>query len=91
MSNDIVKQNSEMNDLYAQIKSILEKSRAAAYKAVNSAIVKAYWAIGQVIVENEQQGNMRAEYGKHVLSDLSAKLTKEFGKGFDEQIGRAHV
>ncbi|WP_300938636.1 MULTISPECIES: PDDEXK nuclease domain-containing protein [Helicobacter] len=85
MSNDIVKQNSEMNDLYAQIKSILEKSRAAAYKAVNSAIVKAYWAIGQVIVENEQQGNMRAEYGKHVLSDLSAKLTKEFGKGFDER------
>jgi len=85
MSNDIIKQNGELSDLYAQIKTILEQARATAYAAVNSAIVQAYWEIGQVIVENEQQGNIRAEYGKHVLSDLSAKLTKEFGKGFDER------
>ncbi len=85
MTNDIIKQNGGIDDLYAQIKSILEQSRASAYKAVNSAIVQAYWAIGQVIIENEQKGNTRAEYGKHILSELSAKLTQEFGKGFDER------
>ncbi len=85
MTNDIIKQNGGIDDLYAQNKSILEQSRASAYKAVNSAIVQAYWAIGQVIIENEQKGNTRAEYGKHILSELSAKLTQEFGKGFDER------
>lgn len=85
MAKDIIKQNGEIDGLYTQIKSILEQSRASAYKAVNSAIVQSYWAIGQAIVENEQQGSIRAEYGKHILSELSAKLTQEYGKGFDER------
>lgn len=45
-------------------------------------MVTSYWSIGQLIVEDEQNGNERAEYGKAVLEGLSKKLTAEFGKGF---------
>ncbi len=45
-------------------------------------MVTAYWNIGKLIVEDEQNGNTRAEYGKAVLEELSTKLTEEFGKGF---------
>ncbi len=47
-------------------------------------MVTSYWSVGQIIVEDEQNGNERAEYGKTVLEELSKKLTAEFGKGFDE-------
>lgn len=46
-------------------------------------MVTSYWSIGQVIVEEEQNGNERAEYGKAVLEGLSKKLTAEFGQGYD--------
>jgi predicted nuclease of restriction endonuclease-like (RecB) superfamily len=48
-------------------------------------MVTAYWNVGRLIVEDEQQGNTRAEYGKAILADLSKRLTDEFGKGFDER------
>ncbi len=48
-------------------------------------MVQAYWHIGQLIVEGEQQGNVRAEYGKAQLKQLSQQLTAEFGKGFEER------
>ena len=70
--------------LYKAISNILNTARAKAYKAVNFAMVTSYWSIGQLIVEDEQNGNERAEYGKAVLEGLSKKLTAEFGKGFDE-------
>ena len=70
--------------LYKEISSILCTARTNAYKAVNFAMVSSYWSIGQLIVENEQNGNERAEYGKAVLEGLSKKLTAEFGKGFDK-------
>lgn len=71
------------NALYRDICSILNNARIRAYTAVNSAMVTAYWSIGKSIVEHEQDGNFRAEYGKGVLKSLSERLTKEFGKGFD--------
>lgn len=70
------------NELYEQIRNILLTSRQKAYSAVNEAMVKAYWLIGKTIVEDEQNGNNRAEYGKETLQFLSTKLTEEFGKGF---------
>ena len=73
----------KIEKLYAEISSILNNARANAYKAVNFAMVTSYWSIGQLIVENEQNGNTRAEYGKAVLETLSKKLTSDFGKGFD--------
>ena len=76
---------SASSPLFAEIRQILINARKTAYKAVNFAMVTAYWNIGRLIVEDEQQGNTRAEYGKAVLADLSVRLTEEFGKGFDER------
>ena len=73
-----------ISKLYKEISNILRNARANAYKAVNFAMVTSYWSIGQVIVEDEQNGNEHAEYGKTVLEGLSKKLTAEFEKGFDE-------
>ena len=78
-------EDAKANSLYMDIKSILLQARSSAYRAVNFAMVQAYWQIGYLIVENEQQGEERAEYGKAVLEDLSRRLTKEFGKGYSAQ------
>lgn len=68
--------------LYGAIRQVLESARQNAYKAVNFAMVQAYWQIGRLIVEDEQNGEVRAEYGKKVLEELAERLTAEFGKGF---------
>ena len=68
-------------DIYSEIKETLLLSRNQAYSAVNFAMVQAYWQIGRIIVEHEQNGNARADYGKSVLQELSSRLTKDFGKG----------
>ena len=62
--------------------TILKNARQKAYIAVNSAMVEAYWEIGRRIVEEEQRGKERAEYGKEILQNLSKELTEEFGKGY---------
>ena len=69
-------------DLYGAIRQVLQSARQTAYKAVNFAMVQAYWQVGRLIVEDEQNGKARAEYGKKVLDDLAERLTAEFGKGF---------
>ena len=75
----------QMEDLYANVRAILSEARKRAYTAVNFAMVESYWLIGQQIVEHEQHGEARADYGKGILKELAAKLTEEFGKGFDER------
>lgn len=72
----------ENGHLLADIREVLLSARKTAYKAVNFAMVSAYWNVGRLIVEDEQHGQARAEYGKAVLAELSDKLTEEFGKGF---------
>lgn len=67
---------------YNKIADILSAARNRAYVAVNFAMVQAYWEIGRSIVE-EQGGEERAQYGKQLISELSARLTVDFGKGFD--------
>lgn len=64
------------------IAEILNDARTTAYRAVNAAMVKAYWEIGRVIVEEEQQGEHRADYGKRLISGIAKNLREEFGKGF---------
>ena len=64
---------------------ILANARKRAYTAVNFAMVESYWLIGQQIVEHEQHGEARADYGKGLLKELAARLTTDFGKGFDER------
>ena len=68
-----------------QLKQIVQTARQKAYRAVNFAQVEANWLIGQRIVEQEQQGKKRAEYGKQIIKLASEELTKEFGKGFSER------
>ena len=70
------------NNYINEIKTILKNARQKAYTAVNSAMVEAYWEIGRRIVEEEQNGKERAEYGKEILQNLSKVLTEEFGKGY---------
>lgn len=72
----------DVNVAYETIRKILNDARNRAYRSVNFAMVQAYWDIGRVIVEEEQKGKDRAEYGKHLITAFSKKLTKEFGKGF---------
>ena len=69
--------------LYREIRAVLERARASAYRAVNSAMVQAYWNVGRLIVEHEQGGAKRAAYGEAVLDALSRRLMAEFGRGFD--------
>ena len=68
--------------LYTDIKNILEQAKANAVRAVNFAMVVAYWEIGRRIVEEEQQGEERSVYGETILKELSKRLTVDFGKGF---------
>ncbi len=69
--------------IYREVKNIIEQARSQSLRAVNFAMVQAYWNIGQVIVEEEQKGRLRAEYGKHLLKELSVRMTEDFGKGYD--------
>jgi hypothetical protein len=73
---------SELSTFYAEIKDILAQARNKAQSAVNSAMVEAYWLIGQRIVQEEQQGNSRAGYGERLLENLSNALSASLGKGF---------
>ncbi len=72
-----------LDQVYERIRSVLTEARNRAYQAINAAMVAAYWEIGPTIVEEEQQGAQRAEYGKQILVGLSLRLTEEFGRGFD--------
>lgn len=69
-------------DFFTDVRCILADARRAAYTAVNSAMVAAYWQIGRRIVEEEQGGATTATYGEGLLKALSKDLTAEFGKGF---------
>lgn len=79
-NNNIPTSNNE--DTYKEIKSYIITAKQQVYKAVNSAMVEAYWNIGKKIYEVCGE-NDRATYGQQVLKDISEKLTSEFGKGFD--------
>jgi len=70
--------------LFLSVKEIINQSRERVFRVANSTLLLSSWQIGQLIVEDEQKGKERAEYGKFVLKNLSKKLTFEFGKGFDE-------
>ena len=73
-------------DLLTEIRDIMNSARQNVATQVNNELVAAYWNIGRVIVEHEQDSNERAEYGKESMRQLSRTLTKEFGKGFSLSI-----
>jgi predicted nuclease of restriction endonuclease-like (RecB) superfamily len=67
---------------FTEIKTLLNQARNSVYQTINTTMTQTYWEIGKRIVEQEQQGKTRAEYGKGLIKALSAQLSKEFGKGF---------
>jgi hypothetical protein len=68
--------------LIAQIGDLLRLGRQKAIQSVNTILVQTYWEIGKYIVEFEQNGNERAEYGTQLFERLSKDLTQAYGKGF---------
>lgn len=79
---DSVSKTGSVDAVYSGIKKIFEEARSTAYRAVNFAMVQAYWHIGRVIVDDEQKGRKKADYGEYLVKELAERLTKEFGKGF---------
>lgn len=71
-------------NVYSEIKNAILTARNHVYRATNSAMVQTYWQIGRIIVEHEQGGAERAEYGQGLIKELSRRLTADFGKGFTE-------
>ena len=74
--------NASLTDLSKKISNLLNESRQRVVQAVNHTMVLTYFEIGRMIVEEEQNGKERADYGSQLLSDLSNSLTQEFGRGF---------
>ncbi|MBP1672764.1 MAG: hypothetical protein H6Q25_579 [Bacteroidetes bacterium] len=72
----------QINRLYSQVKDLLSNARNNVLHSINSTMTRTYFEIGKLIVEEEQNGKERAEYGKQLISDLSERLSNEYGKGF---------
>ena len=72
------------NLFYNEISELLQQARNAAYRTVNTIMVQTYWQIGKRIVEQEQHGQNRANYGDYLITNLSRYLSDTFGKGFSE-------
>ena len=77
-------QGKEIDNLYNDIRKLVEQSRNRVYKTVNTEMINLYWNIGKIIVE-KQDGTTRAKYGDLLIEEISKKLTEYFGKGFSVQ------
>lgn len=73
------------SSLITDLASLIEQGRKAAVRYVNTALVTTYWLIGRRIVEYEQKGKARAEYGEALMERISKDLSPRFGKGFSER------
>ena len=81
--------HSNTESFIGDIKRLVEQGRNAAYGAVNAVMIETYWRIGQRIVEQEQKGKERADYGTQLIEMLSQELTRTYGKGFSGRYLRA--
>ena len=70
--------------LYRSVRKVIQEAQGAVSRVANWAMVESNWRIGFLIVEDEQKGKRKAEYGKAVLKDLARRLTAEYGSGYDE-------
>ena len=71
-------------NLYKKVIELLNQARQSIVQTINNTMAMTYFEIGKMIVEEEQHGKEKSEYGKQVLKELSEKLVNEFGKGFSE-------
>lgn len=74
--------STNVDGLYQRVSSYLHQAQHNVLRSVNTEMLNVYWHIGREIVEEEQKGIQRAEYGQAILLQLSQRLTKEFGKGY---------
>ena len=70
--------------LYRAVRDVIQEAHGVVSRVANWAMVEANWRVGFLIVEDEQKGKRKAEYGKAVLRDLARRLTAEYGSGYDE-------
>lgn len=75
----------DMDKLYRSVRKVIEQARGFVSVAANTAIVRQNWEIGRLIVEDEQGGKRKAEYGKAQIVGLANRLTAEYGRGYDER------
>ena len=75
-------ENKEYQELIKNIGSVYNKAKTNAVSAINVEMLNAYWKIGKYIVEYEQKGKLKAEYGKQLIVNLSKDLSAKYGKGF---------
>ena len=66
----------------SQISALLEEARRASARTLNALLTATYWEVGRRIIEFEQRGEPRAQYGQAILARLSSDLTRRFGRGF---------
>ena len=85
MKNEIeIIETKEVDNLYNNIKVLVEQSRNKVYKTVNTEMINLYWNIGKMIIDM-QGGNNNAKYKDYVLENLSVRLSNEFGRGFSKR------
>jgi len=72
-------------DFYSKVADLLKEARKSVVQTVNKTMVYTYFEIGRMIVEEEQKGKERAQYGKRIIEELSKRLQAEFGKGFSQR------
>ena len=73
-----------LNQVTQEIKALMIEARTSTALEINKQLLKTYWNIGRIIVEREQDGNLRAQYGKRLLAELAKELTRELGRGFSK-------
>lgn len=83
MENKIINET-EVNNLYYNIKELIDSSRNRVYRTVNIEMINLYWNIGKMIID-KQGGKNRAKYGDLLIEGISKKLTERYGKGFSIQ------
>ncbi len=73
--------NRQIDTFYSKILELLKSAQNKVYQSVNSTMVDAYYQIGKIIIDEEQQGKEKAKYGQNLINGLSQRLSEEFGKG----------
>ena len=84
MEKELIDKDAISNALAEEIKKLVFDARNKVSLEVNKTLIDTYWNIGKTIIEKEQSGKIKAEYGKSILLKVSKKLTREIGKGFSK-------
>ena len=82
-TNHIIVQNTD-DKIVCDLRQIIEQGRKQAYASVNQAIIQTYWNIGRRIVEEEQDGEKRAKYGKRLIANLAEQLSPLYGNSYSK-------